>query len=109
MSHDLARGLRARDVAVLTVFEADRLELTDEEQLTFAAAQHRALFTCNVGDFARLHRSWMAAGRHHSGVILLTNQAMPVGAQIRALVRMASVLDPETMRDRIEFLANWWE
>ena len=107
MHRALPHNLRGASIDVLTVAEAGRRGLSDEEQLAFAASQGRAVFTCNVPDFARLHDAWVSAGRQHAGIILLTNQATPVGAQIRALVRLATALDPATMQDRLEFLTNW--
>ena len=107
MHRALPRNLRAAGIDVLTVAEAGRRGLSDEEQLAFAALQGRAVFTCNVPDFARLHKAWVSAGRQHAGIILLKEQSTSVGVQIRALVRLAAALDPETMRDRLEFLTKW--
>src|SRR5437868_4811241 len=88
MDRDLVRGLRAAGVDVLTVAEANRRGISDEEQLAFATAEGRALYTCNISDFARLHSRWLRAGRPHAGIIVLPDQLTAVGTQIRALVQM---------------------
>jgi nucleoside-triphosphatase THEP1 len=109
MDRDLVRGLRRNGLDIVTVAEADRRRLSDEEQLIFAADQRRALYTANVPDFARLHRHWLARDRHHAGLIMLVDQRTPLGAQIRALVRLTNTLDVPAMQDRVEFLSNWVE
>lgn len=107
MRRGLVRALRAGGLDVLTVAEARRRSLHHEQQLQYAASQGRSLYTCNVGDFARLHKGWLAGGLHHAGIILLADQSTDVGAQIRALVRLTVTLDLAAMRDRLEFLDNW--
>ena len=107
MSHGLVRALRASGLDVMTVAEAQRRSLHDEQQLQYATSQGRSVYTCNVGDFARLHRDWLRGGLHHAGIILLADQSTDVGVQIRALVRLTATLDLDAMRDRLEFLSNW--
>lgn len=104
MDHDLVRGLRANGIDVISAAEAGRLGLPDEEQLSFATSEGRALYTCNVRDFPRLNSQWLRAGMHHAGIIVLPHQLAPLGAQIRALSRLAQSLNPEAIRDRLEFL-----
>ena len=109
MDRALVRGLRARGVDAVTTAQAGRNRLPDDEQLTLAASQGRVLYTCNVGDFTRIHSRRLREGLHHAGIIVLTDQLTPVGVQIRALMRLAQTFAPEHMRDRVEFLSNWQE
>jgi hypothetical protein len=108
MDRDLVRALRRAGIDVLTVAEAGRRGVVDEQQLAFATSGGRTLYTCNVTDFARLHSYWLRHGLHHAGVVLLTEQLTPIGTQIGALLRLTSALNAETMRDRLEFLSNWY-
>ncbi len=71
----------------------------------WASSENRALLTFNVGHFAALHARRIAEGRHHAGIIVSTQR--PIGEVIRRLVRLASALDAESMRDRLEFLSDW--
>lgn len=103
----VARGLRQNGIEVLTAIEAGRQGASDEEQLEFAATQGRVLFSANVADFARIHKAWLQAGRHHSGLVLLHRQRTPIGIQVRALTRLANALVPGAMRDRQEYLSGW--
>lgn len=107
MDRGLVRALRARGFDVVTIFEARRLRLPDEDQLRFAASQDRILYTCNVSHFADLHRVWLRDGLHHAGIIVLPDQRTAVGVQVRAFLHLATTLDADTMRDRLEFLSNW--
>lgn len=109
LSRALVRGLHSKNIDVLTAFEASRREASDEEQLAFATSRGRPIYTSNVDDFARLHRGWLANGRHHAGIIVLADQRTDVGVQIRALVRLCNEIESTSMRDRLEFLGNWTE
>jgi uncharacterized protein (DUF433 family)/predicted nuclease of predicted toxin-antitoxin system len=66
----LADDLRGRGFDVLTTKEAGLDTPTDEEQLTFAVAEGRAILTFNIRDFAQLHTQWLAEGRFHAGIIV---------------------------------------
>ena len=79
---------------------------TDEEQLEWAISNGRALYSFNRGHFYALHRSWLNAGRSHSGIIL-SRQDLSVGEQMRRLLRLLATLSAEEMRNRIEFLSAW--
>ena len=102
-SHWLVRELRARGVDVTTVVESGLAQKTDAEELERAAADCRALYSFNRGDFYRLHTLWLSTGRSHSGIIL-SRQQLSVGAQMRRLVRLINSLSAEEMRNRVEFL-----
>jgi Domain of unknown function (DUF5615) len=67
MRHSLLRGLREHDIDSLTVFEAGLIEASDEENLRFATAQGRVLYSFNQRDYCRIHRRWLAQNRAHSG------------------------------------------
>lgn len=103
------RGLRANGIDVVTVEEAGRKGLSDDDHLVFAAAQTRVVYTTNASDFIRLHGESLRAESHHAGIVVLTNQLTSIGTQIRALTRLATTLDAETMADRLEFLSDWIE
>ena len=66
----LATDLRGRGYDVRTTEEAGKDTASDDEQLAFASADRRALFTFNIRDFAPLHEAWQAAARPHGGIIV---------------------------------------
>ncbi len=102
--HAVVQGLRARGIDVLTTIEADRCGTTDGEQLAFAVEQGRAIYTFNVGDFARLHRERLQQGVGHSGIIVLPDQRHSVGEKIRRLAAFVSRVTAEEMINRMEYL-----
>jgi len=103
----VAQALRRSGMDVLTSADAGNQLLPDDAQLAFATAQERIVFTANRGDFARLHRQRMEAGRTHAGVIVRVNQALPVGDQIRGLTRIAEAFEQQPTTNIFEYLENW--
>ncbi len=87
MHAGLIVGLRARNVDVLTVLEANLLGRDDETQLAFAAQEQRVLYTFNVGDFCRMHSEYLQSGRSHAGIIVVPRQRYGVGEQLRRLLQ----------------------
>ena len=102
----LVQALRGEGFDCLTVNEAGMRGRTDDEQLTFATGDARVLYTKNMADFRRLESSWRLGGRHHAGIIVLTDQRMPIGTQVPALQTMAATFGADDMIDRLEFLLN---
>lgn len=66
----LAKLMRARNFSVVTVVEARRRNLDDEEQLVYAAAEGRAIVTHNRDDYKHLAAEWSAAEKPHAGIII---------------------------------------
>jgi predicted nuclease of predicted toxin-antitoxin system len=66
----VAESLRNSGVDAVGAHEVDNFRLSDTDQLKYAASEGRALVTYNSGDFAVLHRKWMAAGWAHAGLLL---------------------------------------
>jgi hypothetical protein len=100
------RPFAGQDFDCLTVNEGGLRGQADEVQLEFATGQGRVLFTKNTADFRRLDARWRESGRHHAGIVLLTNQRTPIGVQVRAFLTLAGRLHQTTMVDRLEFLLN---
>lgn len=104
MAHALVQGLRARGVDVTTVIDEGMNERDDNAQLERAAQQRRVIYTFNVGDFCKLHRDYLAAGKSHAGIIVVYRQRYSVGEQIRRLIELIGTKSTEEMRDRLSFL-----
>jgi predicted nuclease of predicted toxin-antitoxin system len=90
----LASALRSRGYDAESCQEAGRSnrEIPDEDQLTYATQQGRAIFTFNFLDFLPLDTAWKAAGRPHAGIIV-SPEIHDVGELLR---RMAWHLDQYT-------------
>ncbi|MGL5062570.1 MAG: DUF5615 family PIN-like protein [Microcoleus sp.] len=60
LERSLVKALRNAGIdVVVTTAEANNLSCTDEEQLIWATARGRVIYTLNVGDFCRLHKIHM--------------------------------------------------
>ena len=104
MPRALVNALRARGIDVLTALEAQRIERSDEDHLDFATAQGRVLYSFNVGDFYRLHTSYMEQNKSHAGVLLWSYFCR--GGMRRRLLQLIAHLTAIDMQNRVEFLAH---
>ncbi len=104
---DLADALRQHGVNVLTTLEVGMIRRKDDEQLEWATAQGRAIYTCNRGDFFSLHTEWLAEGRSHAGIIFGQQQRFSVGEQMRRLLNLIESKSAEEMVNQVEFLSVW--
>jgi predicted nuclease of predicted toxin-antitoxin system len=95
----IAQGLRQRGLDVTTTAGSGLRGAADEEQLAFARAAGRVLFT-HDSDFLRLHK----AGMPHGGIAYCRPDKLTAGDIVRALVRLAETASPEKMRGRVVFL-----
>jgi hypothetical protein len=107
MADALMTGLRARGVNLLTASEAGTRKLKDDEQLEFATAQGRVLYTFNVSDFYQLHTAWAIQGKSHAGIIFAPQQRYSIGEQMRRLLKLIRLRSAEEMIDSVEFLSHW--
>lgn len=65
----IGRGIGLDIVSIHDLKE--RRGLADDEQLAFAAAEHRVLISRNRDDFLVLVRLWFRSNRVHSGVVIV--------------------------------------
>ena len=92
----VAELLRARGFSVQTTQEAGQTGAADDEQLTYAVSQRRALLTHNRDDFARLALEYFADGRSHYGVIVAVRRPP------NEIVRRLLVIINKTTSDEVE-------
>ena len=104
MQRALVRALRSAGFDVLTTEEAGRRGQSDSEQLAFATLNERVCYTANVGDFSALHAVYLREERSHGGIILLPDQRMPVGEQLRRLRALTRRVAEREMQSRLERL-----
>jgi len=103
---ELARVLRAAGHDAVSAHEEGALGIGDEEQLTRAAAQGRALVSYNYRHFIRLAREWSEQGREHAGIIISFRQyrRRELGELRRAVARLLEVADEERLQDAVYVL-----
>jgi len=99
MDHAVARGLRLHGIDVTDSTEARLLKARDEEHLAFAHATQRVLVTHDE-DYLTLARQ----GIPHAGIAYCHPEALSLGHIIQQLFLLWSVMTPEEMHNRIQFL-----
>jgi hypothetical protein len=92
---------------VVTAADAGMIRRRDEEHLSLATTERRALYSFNIGAYHEIHTKWISTGRTHAGIILSQQKRYSTGEQIRRRLRLIGSLTGEAMRDREEFLGRW--
>ena len=107
MNRAFVRGLRARNIDVITALEAGMIEQPDAAHLDYATEQDMVLYSFNVGDYYRLHTQYLTERKSHAGIIVCRQQVYSVGEQLRRLLKLIATKSAEEMQDQIEFLGHW--
>ncbi|MBI1821767.1 MAG: DUF5615 family PIN-like protein [Nitrospirae bacterium] len=95
----IATALRLKGYDVISTHEVQKQSLSDHQQLEYAIAEGRTIFTFNVGDFNRLHKEYIKSGRNHCGILL--SKQMPIGETIKHLVKFLYAHSSEEIRNNI--------
>ena len=99
----IAVGVQQRGIDVLTT-EADRTADRDDEFILQRATDlGRVVFTQDR-DFLALAAAWQQTRREFTGMVYAHQSRITIGAAIHDLVLIASLMNPEDMRNRVEFL-----
>lgn len=101
----VARGLRRRGVDVLTVHEAGRSGIADDEQLRFATVEKRVVVTHDE-DFLTLAAYFTQRGESFAGIAFCDADKylhLP-GKLIRDLLTLHGVYTADEMMNHLEYL-----
>lgn len=101
----LAGALRERGHDAVSAHEIGKAEVSDEEQMAFAAEEGRALLTCNAQDFAPLFEAYWLAQKAHSGV--LVSQQLELGEMLRRTEAFLDTVAADDMRNNWRNLAEF--
>ena len=101
----LANALRTHQIDTVHLIEASWRGVSDEELLTRATTQRRAVVTADVRDFLRLADAWGRLGRRHAGIVLVP-QPLPIGELLRRIVARLADWELTPLADRIEVLSK---
>ena len=99
VSNAVAEGLRRRGIDVTTTPEQNLISASDEDQMAFAIAQQRVLFTQD-DDFLKLHQ----AGISHAGIAYCHQGSRSIGQIIKTLALIWEWVAPEDIQGHVEFL-----
>lgn len=94
----IARGLRLRGIDVTTTAEAGLQDYSDDEQLAYALASERVIFS-HDRDMLRLH----SAGTKHAGMVYSKQGSRSIGEIIRFLELMALCVEAGEIRGRHQY------
>jgi hypothetical protein len=95
----IAAGLRRYRIDVTTSQETRLLGVVDTVQLSHAHIEGRVLFTHDSD-----HLALSALGFKHSGIAYCHQRKRSVGEIIVGLVLLWELLEPDEMRNRVEFI-----
>lgn len=98
----VANALKLRHFDVLSAHELGRWGLSDEEQLSYATNEGRALFTYNTADYIKVYQDWLQRRKEHYGIIV-SNQ-LPIGETIRRMLNLLNRLATDEIRNQIRWL-----
>ena len=99
VENQIAKGLRTRQIDVLTTGEADHIGWKDIQHLVFALAEQRVIVTQD-SDFLKLH----AQGQEHAGIVYYKPQAHTPKQILRRLLLIYEIFEPEDMKNHLEYL-----
>jgi hypothetical protein len=100
-------ALRNANINTLSTPEAGNLSLADSEQLIWATDNHRAIYTFNVKDYCRLHKTYMTEGKQHYGIIAVPRQSYSVGEQLRGLQKLTTSVSFKEIKNQLIFLGTY--
>jgi hypothetical protein len=96
-------GLRARGIDVVTAFEDGTADWEDDDLLHRATELGRVLFSQDR-DLLEIARNWQHSGRQFAGVVYAHQFGVTIGQAINDLELIATICDPEDMKNWLEFL-----
>ena len=84
LSPRIAESLRKKGINALSAHDVGNVQLSDREQLAYAARESRCLVTRNARHFVVLSQEAIAHQEPHAGIILCSPRRR--GVEIRAIV-----------------------
>ncbi len=98
----IAPALRRHGYDVLNVREANRRGLSDAEQLAYAAAEGRTLFSFNAADYIALHLEYLAQGQEHAGIVI--SKQIPISETVHRLLILLDRVSANEMCNQLRWL-----
>lgn len=99
----IAVGVRQRGIDVLTTEPDGMADRDDEFLLQRATDLGRVVFT-QAMDFLALAAAWRQTRREFTGMVYAHQLRITIGGAIHDLALIASRMNPEDIRNRVEFL-----
>lgn len=100
----IALALRRHGYDALNAREANRRGLSDAEQLTYAVAEGRTLFSFNAADYMALHLEYLSQGQKHAGIII--SKQIPISEAVHHLLILLDQVSADEMRNQLRWLPS---
>ena len=98
----VAYALRTKGFDVLHTSEAEKRGTSDREQLHYATALKRTIFTFNIRDFIMLHKKWLSEGKEHCGIIV--SPQLDISTLVKKLSLKILSLKPKDIYNQLFWL-----
>lgn len=95
--------LRRRNVDVLTAFEDDKHELSDDELLLRSTQLNRVLFTQDIR-FRALAETWQSNGKPFAGLIFGHQLGGTIGQFVKDLEIIAKASEADEWLNAVEYI-----
>jgi len=105
MTPKLARMLRQRGYDVVSAYDLDHVQWTDEAHLIFAAQEGRVLLTYNARHYAPLFTQWWTSGQSHAGIIV--SQQLAFGELFKRVLNLLNNASAQTLQNTYRNLAEF--
>ncbi len=105
VSRHLARAIRENGFDAVSAKKIGNAELQDRAQLDYAIAEHRAIVTHNIQDFAPLLNEYWRIGKEHYGIIV--SQQLPLSELLRRVLKMLNTVDADEMKNSYRDLGEF--
>lgn len=92
ISQLVAKKLREKGYDVVSVHENHTQSKSDTEQLELAIEEERAIVTYDLVDFTDLAKEYIAKGKSHCGIILVSNKTIPQDNLKKLIVSLEKLL-----------------
>ena len=98
----MAPQLRARGIDAHNVYDLRQQGWSDAALLQSSAAAGRIVVTHNIRDFIALHRTYLAQGRSHAGIVVTPVRA--IGILLTRLITLYETTTAEEISNTLRFL-----
>ena len=98
----MAPQLRTRGIDAHNVYDLRQQGWADAALLQSSAADGRVVVTHNIRDFIALHRSYLAQGRSHAGIVVTPVRS--IGTLLTRLMTLHETTTVEEMVNTLRFL-----
>lgn len=101
----LARTLRERGFDAVHVYEIERGELSDADQLAYAVQEQCVLLTHNVDDYVALAKAYFESNRDHAGIVL--SPQISKSELLRRTLNLLYTSSAEEIADTTRYLSDY--